>query len=122
MDSELDKVVSGTHYICDVWVDDSERIQNLDEVRSIIDRELKELSTLNSVWHDFGSGFGVTGVVLLAESHFSIHTWPEHKFFSMDLYTCGPCDGDAIVTSICSRFGANKYDMVRVDRPKNFPV
>lgn len=32
---------------------------------------------------------GVTGVIVIAESHFSIHTWPEHRFAAVDLYTCG---------------------------------
>jgi S-adenosylmethionine decarboxylase len=39
--------------------------------------------------HRFGEGQGVTGVALLAESHISIHTWPEHGFAAVDLFLCG---------------------------------
>ena len=40
-------------------------------------------------FHHFGAGAGVTGVLLLAESHLSIHTWPEHRFAALDIYLCG---------------------------------
>jgi S-adenosylmethionine decarboxylase len=39
--------------------------------------------------HHFGEGQGVTGVALLAESHMSIHTWPEHGYAALDLFLCG---------------------------------
>lgn len=40
-------------------------------------------------FHSFGPGKGVTGVVLLAESHISIHTWPEYDFVAVDIFMCG---------------------------------
>lgn len=39
--------------------------------------------------HNFGVGHGITGVVLLAESHISIHTWPETSFAAIDIFMCG---------------------------------
>ncbi len=44
---------------------------------------------LHSHFHAFGPGLGVTGVVLLAESHISIHTWPEQAFAAVDIFMCG---------------------------------
>lgn len=44
---------------------------------------------LHSHFHSFGTGMGVTGVVLLAESHISIHTWPECGFAAVDIFMCG---------------------------------
>lgn len=39
--------------------------------------------------HHFGEGQGVTGVALLAESHISIHSWPEHGYAALDFFLCG---------------------------------
>lgn len=39
--------------------------------------------------HHFGEGQGVTGVALLAESHMSIHSWPEHGYAAVDIFLCG---------------------------------
>lgn len=40
-------------------------------------------------FHTFGGHGGVTGVLLLAESHISIHTWPEWEFAAVDIFVCG---------------------------------
>ena len=68
------------------------------EILDLVDRLREELVTAvqlagatvvaNVVVHHF-SPHGVTGVVVIAESHFSIHTWPEHRFAAVDLFTCG---------------------------------
>jgi S-adenosylmethionine decarboxylase len=39
-------------------------------------------------FHQFGGGGGVTGVIVLAESHLAIHTWPEKMSVSLDVYVC----------------------------------
>jgi S-adenosylmethionine decarboxylase len=44
---------------------------------------------LHSHFHSFGPAMGVTGVLLLAESHISIHTWPEFGFAAADIFMCG---------------------------------
>lgn len=47
---------------------------------------------LHSHFHGFGPGLGITGVVLLAESHISVHTWPEQGFAAIDIFMCGAAE------------------------------
>jgi S-adenosylmethionine decarboxylase len=61
----------------------------------IIERALRQAShaagavVLDVHLHHFGPGQGVTGVALLAESHISIHTWPERNYAAIDIFVCG---------------------------------
>jgi S-adenosylmethionine decarboxylase len=46
-------------------------------------------TVLGAHFHGFGNRMGVTGVVLLAESHLSVHTWPESGYAAFDIFMCG---------------------------------
>src|SRR5688500_19027412 len=46
------------------------------------------LEPVGELFHSFGAGQGVTGVVLLAESHMAVHTWPELSAVTIDVYVC----------------------------------
>ena len=55
---------------------------------------------LEARFHHFGDTGGVTGVVLLAESHITIHTWPETCFAAVDVFLCGQSDADAAARAL----------------------
>ncbi len=54
--------------------------------------EAAEATVLDVNLHDFGDRCGFTGVALLAESHISIHTWPEYGYAAIDIFMCGDVD------------------------------
>ena len=65
----------------------------LSSVAQVQDAMLKaaraaEATVIDSIFHHF-KPHGVSGVVVIAQSHFAIHTWPEHRYASADLFTCG---------------------------------
>jgi S-adenosylmethionine decarboxylase len=63
-----------------------------------------ELTVVGSAFHSFGLGAGVTGVLILAESHIAVHTWPEHGVAALDLFTCGDRDPQEIIPLIATLF------------------
>ena len=82
---------AGTHLIIDLW-----GATNLDDPDHI-DAVLREgaLATgatiLHGHFHHFSPNGGVSGVLVLAESHVSIHTWPERDYAALDIFVCGDC-------------------------------
>ncbi len=70
--------------------------------------------------HHFGEGHGVTGVALLAESHISIHTWPETGDTAVDLFICGPAAdveaGLAVIAGMLGATIARQQTVLRLER------
>ena len=63
------------------------------------------------------SPHGVSGVVNIAESHISIHTWPEYKYAAVDVFTCGEdVDPGKAVTLITERLGAQSHSLIELRR------
>jgi len=58
----------------------------------------------------------VTLVLLLAESHLSVHTWPEERLVAVDLFSCGAIDGQAVVDELVRRLGLHQVAVRRVER------
>lgn len=58
----------------------------------------------------------VTAVLLLAESHLSVHTWPEHGFAAFDLLTCGRLNAEAIFTHLRSTPGLSRANVTSARR------
>jgi len=59
---------------------------------------------VDACFQHFGPGLGVTGVLLLKESHISIHTWPEYGFAAVDIFMCGTARPEAAAQCICDAF------------------
>lgn len=83
----------GVHYLLELRGCDPTVINDLPEVRRILIEAAKQAkaTVLDARFHQF-SPQGVSGVVVVGESHLSIHTWPEYGYASADIYTCGHTD------------------------------
>lgn len=80
---------AGTHLIIDLYgasrIDDLQHVENT--LRDCVTAAKATLLDLNL--HYFSPNGGVSGVAVLAESHISIHSWPEHDYAALDIFTCG---------------------------------
>jgi spermidine synthase len=83
-------IALGRHIIAELYNCDIDKINDVSYVeQSMLQAANRSGATvINSTFHHF-SPFGVSGVVVIQESHFSIHCWPEYGFASVDIYTCG---------------------------------
>ena len=83
---------AGRHILLDFW-----GATNLGDA-TIIERAMRQgaiasgATTLHCHLKKFGEEGGVSGVLVLAESHISIHTWPERDYAAIDIFMCGACD------------------------------
>lgn len=73
-------------------------------------------TVLQILVHHFGAGGGVTGVALLAESHITIHTWPESRFAAIDVFMCGKCDPERAIPLLQARFAPEQFEFVATER------
>ena len=73
-----------------------------------------------SVFHPFEPQ-GITGVVVIEESHLSIHTWPEHGYAAVDFFTCGAGLPEAAHRVLREGLGARRSELMVVDRGLSGP-
>ena len=83
---------AGGHLLLDLW--DASNLTDPAGVEAALCEAARAsgATILHAHLHQFGEGGGVSGVVVLAESHISIHTWPERNFAAVDIFMCGACD------------------------------
>jgi len=101
---------AGRHYIIDFW--GMENLNNVDYIeRAVKGAAVAAKATLLHMHlHEF-SGGGVTGVALLAESHISVHTWPEHDYAAFDVFMCGQSEVEKAVDLLCEAFSPDKQSI-----------
>src|SRR6267154_3556242 len=80
----------GRHLLIELYHCDSKILNDVHKVEAIMVEAAKHAKAriVDVVFHTFNP-HGISGVVVIAESHLAIHTWPEHGFASVDIYTCG---------------------------------
>lgn len=80
----------GKHLLVELKDCDPEILKSLEKVKNaMVSAAKKARATIIDVsFHEF-SPFGISGMVVIAESHLSIHTWPEYGYAAVDVFTCG---------------------------------
>ena len=106
----------GKHLLLDLY-----QASHLSDKR-VIEKALLEAAhvcnakVLHKNFHSFGEEQGITGMVLLAESHISIHTWPESHFAAVDIFMCGNCDPALALAPIKKYLCPERVDVREFDR------
>lgn len=99
----------GTHVLLDLHGCPSERLEHPEESERILLAAAAAMgaTVISYDFHAF-SPHGVSGVVVIAESHLTVHTWPEHGYAAVDVFSCGVVDLEAGVRQLAEGYGAGR--------------
>lgn len=73
-------------------------------------------TVLEVILHDFQSNNGITGIALLAESHISVHSWPEHDYIAFDIFMCGDANPEVALQWLTEFFKPVRVASQLIDR------
>lgn len=108
----------GTHFVADFW--NARMIEDEKELQNLLVEAVKAAkgTPLKSAIHKF-SPQGITGVIVLSESHLSIHTWPEKNYIAVDVFTCGnTADPEKAIEYLKEKLSPEKVKMRKIKRGK----
>ena len=108
----------GHHSLIELSGCDPEKLKRVGGVRrAMLEAARRANGTIvRAVFHAF-SPWGVSGVVVIAESHLTIHTWPEHGYAAVDVFSCSPKLQQSEVRKwLAKEFGARRTKTVRLRR------
>ncbi|MSO84911.1 MAG: adenosylmethionine decarboxylase [Rhodospirillales bacterium] len=107
---------AGMHLILDLW--QASRLDDPKFIAGVLERAARAASAtvLHTHMHHFSPNGGVSGVVVLAESHISIHTWPERNYAAIDIFMCGKCDAYLSIPVLREAFRAGSVQLTEHKR------
>ncbi|WP_168791696.1 adenosylmethionine decarboxylase [Paraburkholderia aromaticivorans] len=108
----------GTHVLADLGGIAVDMLPDAAALKAILVYAAKAAgaNVLSAHFHYFGGEHGVTGIVLLAESHVTIHTWPEHRFAALDIFMCGKARAEDAVAQIARELKAEVRNVRTCER------
>jgi len=97
----------GTHLLVELRDCNPRIIKDLAKVKNALVSAAKEAKAtiVDISFHEFNP-FGISGMVIIAESHLSIHTWPEYSYAAVDIFTCG----DLIKPEVAASFLIKEFE------------
>ncbi|HET9953253.1 MAG TPA: adenosylmethionine decarboxylase [Polyangiaceae bacterium] len=108
---------TGQHYLIEFFGCASERLDDARQLGQLLraSAELAGARVVGELVHPF-SPHGVTALVLVEESHLSIHTWPETGYAAVDFYTCGDVRAEKAIQLLAEQLRAREIVSLEVRR------
>ncbi len=107
----------GQHCLLNVYGCDSEVLENIDFMLSILTIAAKESgATILQIIHHKFVPQGLTAILLLSESHISVHTYPEQGSAAFDIFTCGKADSKRGVQCILKNISPEYHTLIEIGR------
>lgn len=108
----------GNQLIIELFNCDQESLKDVGAVESVLLKAAvaAKATVIDHCFHQF-SPYGVSGVVVISESHIAVHTWPEHCYCAIDIFTCGDLiDNDCALSVLKEGFCCDDVKVFKVNR------
>ena len=108
----------GRHLLLEMFDCDLDAINSLESVKGALVEAAKraQATIVDVVFHEFNP-FGISGVVVIAESHLTIHTWPEYRYAAVDIFSCGEVlQPEVAANYLVEQFSAERTSIVEMQR------
>jgi S-adenosylmethionine decarboxylase len=111
-----DEEFAGVHIIADFW--DAAFLDDLEHIETALREAVSAggATLLHVHLHRFASSGGVSGVAVLAESHISVHTWPERDYAAFDVFMCGDTAPERSIEVLRAAFRPSRVQLIRHHR------
>lgn len=109
-------IFAGFHYLIDMWNVKYEESQKYMRNLLVGAAEAGKATVLNVHTHHFGEGQGISGLAVLAESHISVHTWPERNYIALDIFMCGKTDPDLSLNYLKNELKPERIKVKKIKR------
>lgn len=107
----------GTHILLDLERCNVEILKSTRKIHSIMLTAARKAGAtiVKKAFHQF-KPYGVSGMVVIAESHLSIHTWPEYEYAAVDIFVCGNLDVDSAEKYLIKRLASKQHHRRKLKR------
>ena len=108
----------GRHLLLELRDCNWEVLDDLDYLRNCLHDTAEEIgaAVVNECFYQF-SPHGISGVVIISESHICIHTWPEHRYAAVDVFTCGSSvEPERAVKPLVEKLGSKDPSFLELER------
>lgn len=112
--------VHGREWLVEATGCAADALRDLHVLSALFDEIVRDLAlhpVAPATWHRFPAPGGVTGVCVLAESHLTVHTFPEHGSLCLNLFCCRPRADWPFAERLAARLGATAVHVRRLERP-----
>ena len=114
----------GSHELVEFYNCDEDILKDSDLIKRIFieSAKLGNANIVNSLFHSF-SPYGVTGVLVIAESHMSIHTWHEFNYCAVDIFSC--CDklnNKIVLEDLKDKLFSSRYESTLINRGNKYII
>jgi S-adenosylmethionine decarboxylase len=112
----------GHHFLIELYDCDEIILEDQDLIKKIMHEAIKicGATEVGDIFYEF-SPHGISGVILISESHFSIHSWPENRYAAIDLFTCQvDLEIQKTYQYFCSAFDSKSSSITEIKRGLGF--